>query len=488
MAKEVKAVTLGSDPEFELIVDGAVINASSVLRADIHLPWGSIGVDGAGSQLELRPKPSTKPSVLVKNVGRLLLAVPKAVGGVPSTQCEYYSIGGHIHIGRLPQNVYYSDLVGIVDEGLGDIFYDLNADVRVRAGYGKRREWRKQPWGVEYRTPPAAIWSHPGVALTFTEAIRWLVVKYLEGSHPLKGDEWPSIRDAARRAADFVRRYNGRLHWGAWKASVGEIDYTPYLGVKINFDSGERDKAFLDEMQAMCARLGLAFIRIVSLRQSRGDYASNVPGYGTLVSDFPPFAPGGALCLSWRFRNDPDFRREEMPKLEVAIAAILQSGDKEGNDGGRLVKEVVHLEPGLFTGNFSDDGEDEEPIPQDNVHYVCDGCARVVNAEDILISRSGYAYCSDCYHDRYTRCDHCDAEIHRDNAYYSIDGHGPYCESCYGELFAYCEECDEDYPAEAVSLVQVRQNGEVYEVGLCSGCREYRYRQDQDGVWVRIRR
>jgi hypothetical protein len=447
MAK-VQVVTLGADPEFELIVDGAIVSASSVLRADIHLPWGSIGVDGAGSPLELRPKPSTKPSILVKNVGRLLLAVPKAIGGVPSTACEYYSIGGHIHIGNLPRNTSYDNLVEAVDDGLGDIFYDLNTRVRINAGYGKREEWRPQPWGVEYRTPPAAIWSHPEVAFTFTEAIRWMVDKLLAGENPLRSDEWASIRSAAQQAADFARRYNGRLHWGAWKAVLGEIDYIPYLGVKVHYDSGERDKTFLGDIHAMCARLGLASVRIVSLRQSRGDYASNVPGYGTLVEGFSTFTPGGTLCLSWRFRNDPEFRKVELPKLEAAIAAILRNSS-EGNDGGRLVKEVVHLLPaGLPSEADEEEPVEEMPQAQSDVRhryedfYVCEGCGRDVHVEDVFVGRSGYAYCPDCYHDRYTRCERCDREVHRDDAYYSEDNYGPYCESCYSELYVRCDHCE----------------------------------------------
>jgi len=466
-------VTIGSDPEFELVVDGAIVSASSVLRADVHLPWGSIGADGAGSPLELRPKPSTKPSVLVKNVGRLLLAVPKAIGGVPSTRCEYYSIGGHIHIGNLPRSTPYGDLVQLVDDGLGDVFYDLNTGVRISAGYGKRREWRPQPWGVEYRTPPAAIWSHPEVALTFTEAIRWLVGKYLGGENPLKSDEWAGIRNAASRAAAFVRRYSGCLHWGAWRAVVGEIDYTPYFGVKIYYDSGERDKALLGDLHAMCVRLGLSFLRIVSLRQSQGDYASNVPGYGTLVDEFPPFTPGGTLCLSWRFRTDPDFRREEMPKLEAAIATIMQNGD-ETNDGGRLVKEVVHLGLDALPADFSSDAdEEEEPVgeadPQSDVrrryqdYYVCEGCGRDVHVEDVYISRSGYAYCPDCYHDRYTRCGRCDREIRRDDAYYGYDDRGPYCGPCYSEIYTVCERCESEIYAEDA---YVSEEGDTY----CEQC------------------
>jgi hypothetical protein len=464
MAK-VQVVTLGADPEFELIVDGAIVSASSVLRADIHLPWGSIGVDGAGSPLELRPKPSTKPSILVKNVGRLLLAVPKAIGGVPSTACEYYSIGGHIHIGNLPRNTSYDNLVEAVDDGLGDIFYDLNTRVRINAGYGKREEWRPQPWGVEYRTPPAAIWSHPEVAFTFTEAIRWMVDKLLAGENPLRSDEWASIRSAAQQAADFARRYNGRLHWGAWKAILNEIDYTPYLGVKVHYDSGERDKTFLRDIHAMCARLGLASLRIVSLRQSRGDYASNVPGYGTLVDGFSTFTPGGTLCLSWRFRNDPEFRKAELPKLEAAIAEILRNSS-EVNDGGRLVKEVVHLLP---AGLPSEDGEEEPgPEPVEMPHDE-DGDDEVAHQRHRSAPREGYTWCREC-----------GRETRRDLARITENGDGPFCGDCYWRLYQWCTHCGREVPTEAGYRTE---RGRAYcercrtHLVACAGCGEEVHRE-----------
>ena len=40
-------ITLGADPEFELVVGGEVVNASRVLREDVRLPWGDIGIEGS---------------------------------------------------------------------------------------------------------------------------------------------------------------------------------------------------------------------------------------------------------------------------------------------------------------------------------------------------------------------------------------------------------------------------------------------------------
>ena len=334
-------VTLGADPEFELIIAGRAESAAGILGDAIHLPWGSIGVDGAGWPLELRPEPSINARGLVHNVARLLVAVPKILGGLPSTVGEAYAIGGHIHVG-INTPVDERALVRALDEAIGDILYSLSPASRIEAGYGRRRDWRIQPWGIEYRTPPAAIWSHPQVATIFVGAIKWAAGEFLRGRDPLRSPALPKIRGAAKSAAAFVRQYGGRLHWGAWEASLGETEVDQYLGAKtmILGHGLERDTHFVDDMKAMCDRLGIKSLRI--LPSYRGDFATNIPGYGTPVGDFVTFTPGGTLFLSWRFRNDPKFRREELPKLEAAIATLIETNEKEG-DGGRLVKEVIHL-------------------------------------------------------------------------------------------------------------------------------------------------
>ena len=341
------AVTLGADPEFELIIAGRVESAASILLGDaIHLPWGSIGVDGAGWPLELRPDPSTSARGLVHNVARLLGAVPQMLGGLPSTVGEAYAIGGHVHLGLTNAPVDERVLVRTLDEAIGDILYNLSPESRIEAGYGRRKDWRIQPWGIEYRTPPAAIWAHPQVALVFVGAIKWAAGEFLRGRDPLRSPALPKIREAAKSAAAFVRRYGSRLHWGAWEALAGEVEI-PQEGPVIVIDHGaDRDHLLVGDLKGLLLRLGLRWLRVTSLRQSRGDYVSNLPGYGELVEGFLMFAPGGTLCLSWRFRNDSEFRRAEMPKLEAALAAALhaQAAAAEADDGGgRLIKETVPL-------------------------------------------------------------------------------------------------------------------------------------------------
>jgi hypothetical protein len=341
-----KLVTLGADPEFELILNGEVVPTDRVEIASkvLVLPWGVIGEDKSGDPIELRPRPSANPETLVRNVGRLLLSVPRAWGGFPSTICEEYPIGGHVHIGGVP-NEDQEELVKVIDGLLGDLFYSLSPELRLDEGYGRRGDWRPQPWGVEYRTPPASVWSHPGVALTFLRAIKWVAERLLSGEEPLKDPVWPVVRGGAEKAAEFVREHEGRLHWGAWKEYVGEVDLRGKVKVKV-FPDGwiECDNSF-DDLRAMFVRLGIPSAKVLPLVRREGDFASNVPGYGkTLYEgdlDFR-YRPGSFLALSWRFLNDPEFRRAEMPKLEAAIARLVEEIEEIGErDGGRLVKEAL---------------------------------------------------------------------------------------------------------------------------------------------------
>lgn len=148
--KKVKIITLGADPEFELVCQGWIANAERILEEETRLPWGTIGSDR--NALELRPRPSASPETLVRNLGRLLLSVLGVAQGVPSTACKQYPLGGHVHLGGVPEDAR-EDVAKAIDEALGDLFHSLRPDVRLRTEYGRRGDWRPKPWGLEYRTP-----------------------------------------------------------------------------------------------------------------------------------------------------------------------------------------------------------------------------------------------------------------------------------------------------------------------------------------------
>ena len=167
--KQVFTITIGGDPEFELVDNyEMVVRASEfVSEFEIEENFGGVGVDGSGDQVELRPSPG-KPETVVENVKKLLEKFNNAYGEYYKlvTSSLKYPCGGHIHIGvePLPHTTYYEKLSLILDEFIGRKTLELNGPARKPGneyGYGRISDFRQQPYGMEYRTPPSAIWKNP---------------------------------------------------------------------------------------------------------------------------------------------------------------------------------------------------------------------------------------------------------------------------------------------------------------------------------------
>jgi hypothetical protein len=461
VAMEEVKIALGGDPEFELVRRGLLVSVADLLKAEVELPWGVIGKER--ELLELRPRPSKRPETLVRNVGHLLLMVPRVLGGVPSTVCRAYPLGGHVHIGGVPASAR-EGVAKAVDEGLGDFFHSLNTETRLSVGYGRRGDWRPQPWGVEYRTPPASVWSHPGVALTFLRAIKWVAERALEGEDPFRHPAWAFVREAAEKAAEFVRKHGGRLYWGAWKAYVGEFDLREDLEVEVALEPGtEFEGTFFEDLRAMLARLGIPSVKVVPLDRERGDFASNVPGYGELADGLEPHVPSGELGLSWRFRNDPFFRRAEVPKLERAILRLVERVEEEGGDF--LVGEAVPLSVD-WPPELEAEGVEEDWEPGSEV-YACDGCGALVPYPELHRGEGNRAYCPECWEEEYASCCGCGRTLQRSHARYDRNRRA-YCEECYDSLYVTCSLCDVEVAADEARFDEV---GEAY----CEDCYSERY-------------
>ena len=188
-SQNLKLVSLGTDPELEMVI------GSRVHRAD-NQPYtcrfGAIGRDGDGNwgnQVELRPKAANDPLELVENIKNLFriwrrqnrsAPAPKKLG----VKGDRYSLGGHIHFGFNHNNPYES--CGCEDlklfARLLDLFYgrrlaNLCGTARERDGYklfaGDANAVRLQKWGFEYRVPPSSFLAHPEFCkLVFTVSFK----------------------------------------------------------------------------------------------------------------------------------------------------------------------------------------------------------------------------------------------------------------------------------------------------------------------------
>ena len=144
-------ITVGCDPEFEIVIDGRVKCAPSELGCGASY---EIGKDGAGMQLELRPKAGSVEDV-IQNLATLMSQLEYPI----STVGNVYPLGGHIHIGIGGQLTVPRGLVQLLDYFLGQRIINLSGS--ARSSYKIMGACRPQPWGFEYRTPPAAIFVNP---------------------------------------------------------------------------------------------------------------------------------------------------------------------------------------------------------------------------------------------------------------------------------------------------------------------------------------
>jgi len=163
-AREVR-VTLGADPEFELVRDGDVLYAEDVLRMSTR---ARIGVDGAGYQLELRPEPGKTSEDLVKNLRKLFKRFKKEHPDLQiSVKGSTYPLGGHIHLGyydesgKAHQLIPSVKLLQMLDEIVGRPSASKNGTARAQHGYANMSAAAPKVYGFEYRTPPATIFCKP---------------------------------------------------------------------------------------------------------------------------------------------------------------------------------------------------------------------------------------------------------------------------------------------------------------------------------------
>lgn len=185
--KEFKLL-IGADPEFLLFSnDNEVVHANNVMPKA-----GLIGNDGA--MIEIRPKPSEKPTVLVQNMYNIFAdkKLTSAIEDYKWMASAYhrnnvrdYPVGGHIHIGN-PEGIdklepdrrrfLWAVINKILDELLGIPLIKLDGKTlgenrrskcnmaMGKAGFGFYGEYRVDIGRLEYRTLSGLWLLHPEVA------------------------------------------------------------------------------------------------------------------------------------------------------------------------------------------------------------------------------------------------------------------------------------------------------------------------------------
>lgn len=268
-------VTFGADPEFELLANGKVISADGVISGGTSYN-DYIGRDGAGSQVEIRPAPSSSLSKFITNFRSILKEFSERYPGYSlGAQGNIYPLGGHIHLSVPPNR----DIIALLDSWIGKLVIDLSGN--ARGSYKRLSAYETKPWGFEYRTPPAAVFLNPRVLYAVLKIIKTILKAYftvegvalepsLEEIARLKIDkEWKILND-------FIKNYNDydKDVLKNWRIS---IKYT----VKVMFQddwSGDIKKFVHDALMSKLSRLakklnkkGVYRVLLFGLRKERGE-------------------------------------------------------------------------------------------------------------------------------------------------------------------------------------------------------------------------
>jgi hypothetical protein len=165
-------ITLGADPEFEIVKSGKVVSAGGIISGGTG-STERIGKDGAGYQVELRPAPASKISQAVRNFKELLIEFVKTYPDLRlSCQGDIYPLGGHIHIGA----PFTGNFLTVLDNWIGKQVIDLSGV--ARGSYKKLGAYEIKRWGFEYRTPPAAIFHNKKVLRAVYKIVKVLAEHY----------------------------------------------------------------------------------------------------------------------------------------------------------------------------------------------------------------------------------------------------------------------------------------------------------------------
>ena len=168
------SVTLGADPEMETSINGNLISAFELPQLCTR-EKAYISHDGMTQpQRELRPDPADTPEELVENI-RDLIKISSFFGEDLTVMGKSLSLGGHIHIGNTSPS---KELTMVLDYFLSP-FNEFNTEQRTVSKYGKLGDVRIQPYGFEYRTPPAAWLLTPTLALMTLELTKNVVEKII---------------------------------------------------------------------------------------------------------------------------------------------------------------------------------------------------------------------------------------------------------------------------------------------------------------------
>lgn len=337
-------VIIGSDPEFEELEYNNIYSPiPTTIDGGEH---SEIGRDGAGDQIEIRPKPGTLKEV-ISNIRELILRIPVPI----SVKGDRFPLGCHIHFSipeELINSYHVATICQLLDDFLGERLIELSG--RARGSYKKLTAFELKNWGFEYRTLPSAVLLNPTIARITFKIAKNIVEKFIRHGK-ITYNEQPTIEDYVKHAKltpkeyeifdNFCKNYKSMYSGEAINVNWRFKKLQKKIRIIYYDDWLEENKlaiATIIKRSRILKKLGVEEIVLYGLKKERGRVISgfNCRGYETIphpIGQSHKFIFG----LPWEVRMTEE-GITELKKLGKAIIKHIQQNYRKGG-----VKDVRYM-------------------------------------------------------------------------------------------------------------------------------------------------
>ena len=329
---------IGCDPEFEIydtlsqrVLNGRDVsfNMEGVGRCDgSNAP--EVGLDGAGAQLELRPKPGKDARRIMIHLRRLM---KKAKSALPPfytaiVNGDHFPLGFHVHIGKPPEGDNPRPFSAII-EAFDSMLYRPIREIQggARGSYAMSFAVRAQNWGWEYKSLPAVIMAKPSFCYEYLKAVESIVRDFSEtqGQNLPKNKRVITEQDTIRSYVGEYRKLGIESLYHAQRDLIKHVRESSILDVFDTWGISRPEKClckidFVDtwqEQSKVIIKMTLASlplrILMYGLSDARGKYA--VTGIPRMAINYAGLVPcnantheiGKAAALSKVGKQETDY-------------------------------------------------------------------------------------------------------------------------------------------------------------------------------------
>lgn len=279
-------VSVGADPEFEVKRNGKVVKADVALNIRNYTST-DIGLDGAASQLEFRPKPGT-PQQVVKHTRHLVKKFSEQYPTFDLTdEGNKYPLGGHIHVGIGHPIDCDNGLVALLDDFIGKPTLRLSG--KARGSYQYLSMVRSQPHGFEYRSTPSAVFQNPMITHITLKLLKTLCERYFNGEtisyHDIPSKEdYINVGNLTKRQTEYFMEFCNNYKpqksiRESWKVKPADVSLSEIFHPEVSFRDEwdpEVERHIREDVQELNIDNPINIV-FYGLNRERGEYTCTIP-------------------------------------------------------------------------------------------------------------------------------------------------------------------------------------------------------------------